>query len=129
MNNAAKVVAKEVLGERINLCNCGYGTIHDAIYKILLKHEALNDPESSEGCGYGDGEQGMFMSFCAHYLNSIGLLEHGSSINGAWPTREGLAMLMFYSEYGTDEHCWPDWARYACDPYYTVEQESVGGSV
>lgn len=49
--------------------------------------------------------------FIAHVMASHPwhLLEHGTSIGGAWPSEDGQILLDFFRHFGTDQHTYPEW--------------------
>jgi len=56
------------------------------------------------------------VEFVAQVLDTSGFLEHGSSVQCAWLTAAGRALLLFLRKYGVDREKWPEWATQSMDP-------------
>jgi len=56
------------------------------------------------------------VEFVAQVLDVSGFLEHGSSVQCAWLTAAGRALLLFLRKYGVDKDAWPEWATMSMNP-------------
>lgn len=73
--------------DSLNICGCGNPEIaYESIRQMLLRakdQNVITDLDNPDG----------YMLFMAYTLDSMGFLEHGSSIYGAWITEKGKELL------------------------------------
>lgn len=98
--------------DRLGLCNCGHAQCWEIVKLMLERAEALDADRENAPSFYDamDDIPARMVEFVAHVMGSDqwDLLEHGSSIGGAWLTKDGETLLAFLREHGTDQEEWPD---------------------
>lgn len=80
------------LHDDLGICGCGLpDTAYDRVYEMLCRARDREDliPRALDDLVLG------YMYFMAHMLNDRGFIEHGSSIDWAWISDKGLALIEF----------------------------------
>lgn len=112
-NKAYQRRMRHALNDQIQMCGCG--TVEHKWPLLLAMLERAEDHKTR---GYFYDAMGDIppraVEFIAHAMDGWGLLEHGTSIGGAWLTQDGSEVLAFLREFGTDDGTaiggiWPDW--------------------
>lgn len=115
---------------RVPLCGCGssermWEIVRDALHRsqdITDTWDRERKAERETGVsrplvrvtGFYDPMDSLpadAVEFVAQVLDTRGFLEHGSSIQCAWLTAAGRALLLFLRKYGVDRERWPEWAQ------------------
>lgn len=77
------------------LGGCGCGSSDEIADKAVAVLEFFSREIGSRDWSFIDGENEIL----AHWLDSKGLLEHGSSIGGSWLSKEGEQVLKSLKEH------------------------------
>ena len=96
------------------ICGCGDS---DAPWRELLRILRLRALDSWQP-PTSDAEWLM-----VNLLDGLGLLEHGSSLNGAWLTEAGESALAFLEEFGAD------WCSRDDAAFVTPDEVWIGGNI
>lgn len=72
-------------------CGCGYSDIlADEAYNLL---KYFGTPHSERDLQFFHGDNNLLRECIAHWLDNKELIEHGTSITGAWLTANGEKLL------------------------------------
>jgi hypothetical protein len=103
--------------ERVPLCGCGSpSNSWGIVLEILDRAVALSSDLMKEGYRKAPSfydpaadASARWVEFVAHVLGEPPalLLEHGTSIGYAWPTKDGRKLHAFLVAHGTDPNMWP----------------------
>jgi hypothetical protein len=77
-----------LVGEILEACTCGLTATMDYMVKRLWYH---GQPHESRAAVAPADE--LLASVATHWLESAGLLEHGTSVDGAWLSKRGRWVL------------------------------------
>jgi hypothetical protein len=96
---------------RLDICNCGNCVVWKYM-KLFLeraadKQRSFYEVMASSEAPVIDSE---VVEFVGQLLDAMKLIEHGSSIGGAWPTPDGQLLLDFLHAFDYDDKKWPVWA-------------------
>jgi len=100
---------ESIIAEQFNFCGCGDNSIAlDYIYdKLKGQKEFMSNTsgpnskvayETREKLYHSEGEKYFFL----YWLETVGLAEHGSSVNGCWLTEKGKNFLNDWELYKTE---------------------------
>lgn len=96
---------EEFLTQAFNFCGCGCLSMSINFIKDILNcFEKDDEVDGSPYLSYSGltdlcHEDGNIMDFILHYLDTVDLTEHGSSVYGSWLTEKGNALKEYLNEY------------------------------
>lgn len=93
--------------DNMGVCSCGSGVFWPTIKQILT----VGESEKEDFYKSTTARQQHWMEFGALVADSWGLLEHGSSIGGAWLTQDGALLLRFLRDFSDDQDNHPEWCH------------------
>jgi hypothetical protein len=109
MTSEKKRIIREVVSEKLPLCNCGSES-WELVRELLENAEKGHD--EGKVCFYEAWKDASprWVELVAKVLDSVDLIEHGSSIGWCSLTDKGKLVLNFLRKYSCYTNNWPEWS-------------------
>ena len=113
----------EALINELGICGCGNPELaYKAVHEMLKRSSSKE--ESTITCAMDNDDTAIpYIYFMAYVLDSLGFLEHGSSIRCSWLTEKGENLLKALEVLEKYDYDFEDALNTAPNEFYIVEEK------